>query len=162
MRHHLADGLVGARNLVDHARVLAALDALGLALEIRTRELALRLRAAHAPPGAVRARAERFGIALAAHDERARTHAAGDDAHLAEARPDCALAPDHHALAVMRLARDVVVVALDRLADNLERRHVRLDGGENLAHHLAAVCERVFLRPAHGPDVLLEDRRALP
>src|SRR6185369_9146997 len=83
--HHLFDAVVGLGNLVDHARILATFDALGLPREVRRREPPLRLGAAHAPSRAVRARAERLRVALAAHDERARAHAAGDDAQLANA-----------------------------------------------------------------------------
>ncbi len=44
-RHHQVEVLVGARDLVEDALVLAALDALGLFREVREREAALRLAA---------------------------------------------------------------------------------------------------------------------
>src|SRR5262245_47625299 len=43
VRHHLVDVLVRARDLVDHATVLAALDARGLCREVELAEAALRL-----------------------------------------------------------------------------------------------------------------------
>src|SRR5262245_33488493 len=99
IRHHLVDILVGARNFVHDAAILAAFDALRLFRQIETRKSLLRLRAAHAAAGAVRARAERFAAALAAHDERLRAHAARDDAELTFTRADRALARDEQFLA---------------------------------------------------------------
>src|SRR5262249_42369109 len=114
--HDAVDVLVRARDLVEHALILAALDPAGLLLEVGAREAALRLTAAHAPPRAVRAGAQRFRVALAEHDVRARTHAPRDDPQLAFARADRALAGDVEALPEMLLPRHVVVVAVDRLA----------------------------------------------
>src|SRR5262245_52357129 len=83
VRHDLVDVLVGAGDFVDDAAILAADHARGLRLEVGGRKLLLRLRATHAPAGAVRARVETVGRPLAAHDIAARTHAARDDAELA-------------------------------------------------------------------------------
>src|SRR5262245_3545722 len=88
VRHHLVDVLVGARDLIDHAAVLPTLDTFRLLREVEAIELLLRRRAAHAPACAVRARAERLRVPLAAHDERTRAHAARDDPELALARAD--------------------------------------------------------------------------
>src|SRR6266581_9237906 len=90
--HHLLDVLVGPRDLVEHALVLAAFDALSLRDEVRAREAALGFAAAHAAAGAVGAGAQRIRVALAAHDVGARAHAARYDAELAFARADRALA----------------------------------------------------------------------
>src|ERR1051325_1352131 len=66
--HHLVDVLVGARDLVEHAVILAALDAAGLVHEVAHGERALGLAAAHAAARAVRRGLERFGVAQPAHD----------------------------------------------------------------------------------------------
>src|SRR5262245_40832636 len=80
--HRLVDALVGARDLVEDAVILAALDTLGLLPQILQREALLRRRARHAPTGPVRCRLERLGVAATAHDVRARSHRARDDAEL--------------------------------------------------------------------------------
>src|SRR5687767_8313866 len=92
VRHHLFDVLVGAGDLVQHARVLPAHHALGLRFQILHGELLLRRVATHAAAGAVRAGVEGICVALATHDVAARAHAARDDAELARARADRALA----------------------------------------------------------------------
>src|SRR5215467_4695275 len=159
--HHAVDVLVRSGDLVEHALVLAALDAARLLLEVGAREAALRLGAAHAAPRAVGAGAERLRIALAADDVRARAHAAGDDAELALARADRPLAGDVDALAEMRLPLDVVVVAVDRLVRRLESRQFAPQRAEDQIHHLAPVGERVVLRPTDGLDVVVESPGAL-
>ena len=68
---HLADRLVRAGNLVDDARVLAALDAFGLPREILPRETAPGLAAGHPAARAVRGTLERLGVAEAPDDEGA-------------------------------------------------------------------------------------------
>src|SRR5262249_45220525 len=105
--------------------------------------------------------AERLGTALAANDVRARAHAARDDAELALARADRALAGDVDALAEMRLLLDVVVVAVDRFVRRLESRQFAPQRAEDQLHHLAPVGERVVLRPAHRVDVVVERPGAL-
>ena len=159
--HHLVDILVGTRDLVEHALVLAAFDALRLLREIGARVAALRFAPAHAAPGPVSAGAERLGVALAAHDVGARAHAARDDAELALARPDRALAGDVDELAEMLFLLHVVVMAVDRLAGNLERRKVAAKRLEDQLEHLAPVGECVVLRPPHRFDVVFEELRAL-
>src|SRR5688500_1791868 len=79
--------LLRARRLVDHVLVLAALDAGGRRRVVREGEPLLRLRPRHRPTRAVAARVEALRVALAAHDVRARTHAARDDAEVALPRP---------------------------------------------------------------------------
>src|SRR5437870_3785114 len=108
VRHHLVDVLVGAWNFVEHALVLAADDALRLALQVLHGECLLCRIAAHPAPGAVRTRLEALGVAGAAHDVAPRAHAAGNDAELAAAGADRPLAREPHRLAVMHLALDVV------------------------------------------------------
>src|SRR5262249_55472951 len=133
--HHLVDVLVGARDLVDHAAVLAADDAGSLLGEVAGGESLHRLRTAHASAGAVRAGLEALLRAPAAHDVRARAHAAGDDAEVPLPRPYRALARHPHVLAIVLLALDVVVMAVDRLAGHLERRQMAPQGGEHKIHH---------------------------
>src|SRR5581483_2107864 len=127
------------RNLVDHAAVLAALNPGGLLRQVAAIELLLSLGAAHAPAGAVGARAERVGASLAAHDIALGAHAAGNDAKLAGARRDRALARDVELFAEVRLVRDVVVVAVDRLAGDAKRRQPRRERRQDQLHHAAAV-----------------------
>ena len=61
----------------------------------------------------MRARVIRVYVALTAHDERTRTHAARNDAELTGARRHRTLARDPHLLAEVFLERAVVVVAVD-------------------------------------------------
>src|ERR1700752_4365170 len=91
VRHHLVDVLVGAGDLVQHAAVLAADDALGLLLQVGGGESFLRRVAAHLAAGNVRARLEALGTARAAHDVAPRAHAARDDAELAASGTDRSL-----------------------------------------------------------------------
>src|SRR5581483_7237748 len=156
VRHHLVDVLVRARNLVEHALVLAADHALRLHLEIGDGELLLRRVAAHPAARAMRARLEAFGVASAAHDVAARTHAPRDDAELAAAGADRALARDPDLLAVMALALDVIVVAVHRLLRRLERRQMPMHGVDHEPHHLGAVGARVVLCPADRLDIIIE------
>src|SRR5215813_6517415 len=113
--HHLVDVFVGAGDLVDHALILATLDAFRLNRQIIKRELPLRRSPRHLATGAVAARAVRVQVSLAAHDEASRAHATGNDSELAVSRRDCALARDPKPLSKMLLERCVVVVAVNRL-----------------------------------------------
>src|SRR3977135_140873 len=107
--HHLLDGLIRGGDLVQHALVLAALDAAGLLAQVVHAEPPLGLAAAHPAPRAVRRALERVRVSQPPHDVAAGAHRAGDDAQLAAAGPDGALARHQHLLAEMRLLRDVVV-----------------------------------------------------
>src|SRR5262245_31336460 len=99
--HHGVDGLVRHRRFVDDVRVLTALDA-GCCLRVVIQcEAALRLGTRHGSSGSMATGHEAFRIALAAHDVRARSHAAGNDAHVPTTRTDCTLARDEHVLAVV-------------------------------------------------------------
>src|SRR5262245_29666557 len=89
---HLGDVLVGTGDLVDDTGVLAALDALGLSDKVLGGELAPRLGPGHAPPGTVARGAERVLVAQPTHDKRARAHRTRDDAQIAAAGADRALA----------------------------------------------------------------------
>src|SRR4051812_48263358 len=109
---------------------------------------------AHPAPGAVGARMEAVRRAFAAHDEAARAHAAGNDAELALTGADGALAGEPHLLAEVRLALDIVVVAVDGGARYFEARQVPAHGIEHELHHLLAVGARVVLRPADRLDVV--------
>ena len=61
----------------------------------------------------------------------------------------------------MLLALDVVVVAVHRLAGDLEGRQMPPQRLEDDVHHLLAVDARIVLRPAHRLDVVVEVRRTL-
>ncbi len=154
--HHLIDVLVRPGDLVEHALVLAAFDALGLRLEIGAREAALGLGPAHAAPGAVGAGVEGLRVALAAHDVGARAHAARDDPELAFARADRPLAGHVDTLAEVLFLLHVVVMAVDRLVGSFERREVAAQRLEDQFQHFAPVGECIVLRPADRLDVVVE------
>src|SRR5215831_15428368 len=81
--HHGVDGLVRHRRFVDDVRVLTALDA-GCCLRVVVqREATLRFRTRHGASGSMATAHEAFRVTLAAHDVRARAHAAGNDPHVA-------------------------------------------------------------------------------
>jgi len=65
---------------------------------------------------------ERLRFALAAHDVGAGAHAAGDDAQVAHAGANGALAGDEQILAKVMLNCHVIVMAIDRLLGQGERR----------------------------------------
>lgn len=157
--HDGVDVLVGGRNLVDDAAILAANDAFGLAFEIVLAEALARLRAAHAPAGAVGAGLEARGAALAANDVAARSHAAGNDAEFAAAGADSALARNPDIGAVVMLARDVVMVAVDDFAGHREGRQVTAQRRQHEIDHAGAVGGGVVLCPVHGGDIVGELRR---
>ena len=116
--------------------------------------------AAHLAARAVAARAERVGVAEPAHDERFHAHGTRDDAELAGARAHRALARDQHVGAEMRLPGQVVVMAVDGgFVDGEIRQRLR-HGAQDRPHHQLAVRQREILRPAHGPDVVVEQLRA--
>src|SRR5688500_922205 len=116
----------------------------------------------HPAARAVAAALKALLVTEPAHDERSRTHAARDDAELALARADSALARDEDGLAEVPFARHVVVMAVHRLDIRVERfvddRAQRADHG---VHHHFAVDARKVLRPLHGLDVIVKVRRAL-
>src|SRR5882672_7577844 len=97
-RHDGIDVLVRRRDLVDHAFVLATFDACSLERQVLAREDLAGLSTAHAAARAVRARAIRRGLALAAHDEALRAHRARNDPQLARASAYCAFARHPDAL----------------------------------------------------------------
>lgn len=66
--HDSVDVLVCRRRFIDHARIFAALDALGCELVVVQAEAFLCRRARHHSAGAVAAALECFGVAFAAHD----------------------------------------------------------------------------------------------
>src|SRR5438034_1303733 len=145
---------------VEYALVLAAFDAPRLLREVGAREAALRFAPAHAAPGPVGAGAERLGVAFAAHDIGARAHAPRDDAELAFARADRTLTRYVNPFAEMLLLLHVIVMAVDRLIGDLERRKVAMQCLEDQFQHLGPVRERVVLRPADRLDVVVESLRA--
>src|SRR5215470_17002700 len=90
--HHCINRFVGRRGFVNHAGVLAALDAFGHVLVILDGETPLRLAAGHGAAGAVAAAHKTLRIALAPDDVGTRAHAAGYDAEIAFTGTDCAFA----------------------------------------------------------------------
>src|SRR5437016_2647000 len=94
--HHGVDGLVRHRGFVDDVRVLTAFDAGRCFRMIVQCEAALRLGTRHGASGSVATAHEAFRIALATHDVRARSHAAGNDAHVALTRTYRTLPRDQH------------------------------------------------------------------
>ncbi len=82
--HHGIDGLLRHRSFVDDIYILTTLDN-GCCLRVVVqREAALRLRTRqHGTSGSMTTAREAFRVALAAHDVRTRTHAAGNDSHIA-------------------------------------------------------------------------------
>src|SRR5258708_5154473 len=147
--HHGFDRFVYRRSLVDHISVFPALDTCSHAYVIRHGESPLRLRARHRSTRAMTATLKTFWISLAAHDKGTGTHTAGNDSHVAFARADRSLPSDQNVLAVVRLPRHVIVVAVDRLQFRHERGNFtrRADGGYDLLHHQMAIPTSVVLRP---------------
>src|SRR5882672_3414920 len=136
VRHHLVDVLVGAGDLVKHPFVFSTHYSRGLKFQIRNGKPLLCRLTAHAAPGAVGARLEALGRALAAYDVAVRAHAAGNDAELAPAGADRALARQPDVLAVVELTLDIVVVAVDRRVGRLERWQVPAHRLEHQVHDL--------------------------
>src|SRR5258708_15179540 len=101
--HHRVNGLVRHRRFVDNVRILTALDARSCLGVIVQGEAALGFRARHGAPGSMTAVHETLRIALAAHDVRTRSHAAGNNSHVSLTPTDCAFARDEHVLAVVVL-----------------------------------------------------------
>src|SRR5512134_4038157 len=161
VRHYLVDRLVGRRDLVDDAFVLAADDTARLLFQIFQIEFLVGGIPAHEAAGTVRAGVEALRRALAAHDIAASAHAAGDDAELARAGADRSLAREPDRFAVVLFALDVIVVAVDRRARYFERRQMAAHGVQNQLHHFLAVGARVVLRPADRLDVVVEVLRVL-
>src|SRR5207244_2874974 len=121
----------------------------------------LRLVPAHAAPGSVGAGEEGLGIALATDDVGARAHAARDDSELSFPRADGTLARNIDAFPVVFLLLHIVVMAVDRLASDFERRKLATKHIKDQLQHFASVRERVVLRPAYRFDVVVEGPRAL-
>src|SRR5688572_7781805 len=89
---HRVNVLVGTRRFIDHARVLAALNALGRLDMILNGECLLGSATAHLAAGSVAAGMERIRVALAPDNVRTRAHTARDDAQVTLARTHSALA----------------------------------------------------------------------
>src|SRR5690606_6761240 len=159
-RHHRVDVLVGGRRFVDHGLVLAALDMRGGLAVLLERDAAAGGGAAHHPAGAVAAAVEAVLVTEAAHDEALRAHAAGNDAELVPACAHRALARHQHLAAGVRLLLHVVVVAVHRHGLQPELRQFGAHRMQHALHHRLAVGARVVLGPAHGLDVVVEQRLA--
>src|SRR5260221_5196366 len=161
--HYCVDGLVRHRSFIDDVRVLTALNArcrLGMVIQ---REAALRFCTRHGASGSMATAHEAFRISLAAHDVRARSHAAGNNSHVALTRTHRALTRDEHVLSVLVLPSHVVVVATHDFHIGFERRDFSraLHRRDQVTHHQLAVGQSVVLRPVHGADAVLEVLRAL-
>jgi hypothetical protein len=122
------------------------------------RKPALRFVARHGPSRAMAAVAEAVPIPLAANDIRTRPHTSGNDPHVALASPYRALSGDQHVLAEMRLARHIVVVAIDRFDFRAEGRHLArtAHGRNHLLHHEIAVATRIVLSPLDRLHIIAE------
>src|SRR5690348_9781710 len=101
---------------------------------------------------------EAFRLSLPAHDIRTRSHTAGDNSHIAFAGTDGSLTRHKDVFAVMRFARHIIVVAIDRLQLRRERTDfsARTDSGDNLLHHHVAIQTREILRPMDRFDIIIE------
>src|SRR5215469_14519782 len=115
--HHLVQGMHNFHQvlLCRHDRLdgLAAFYAFGHSFVVHHRESAFGLRARHGAARAMVATHKAFRVALAANDERARSHAAGNDTQVAFASTDSAFASDQNVLVVVAFAGHIVVVAVD-------------------------------------------------
>src|SRR3569623_826658 len=161
LRDHALDIFVRRRYLVDYGGVLTALHAGRLPRHVLDAERARGRRPAHFPARAVRARAERFRVALAAHHVGFRAHAARDNAELARACAYRTLARYIHLRAEMVFIRHIIVVAIDRFIGDAERRQLLPQRLEHQMHHLAAVRHGVILSPFHGLQIVAEMVRAI-
>src|SRR5262252_8361534 len=113
--HYRVNRLIGRRGLVNDVRILSAFNASRHALVVFDSKSAFGLAAGHGAAGTVAAAHEALGMAFATDDVGTGAHAAGNDAHVADLRAHRTLAGDENVLAVVALARDVVVIAVDGL-----------------------------------------------
>src|SRR5208337_1905623 len=143
--HYRVDGLVRHWRFVDNVRVLTALNACSRLGVVVQGEPALGFGTRHGASGSMTTAHEALRIALAAHDVRARPHAAGNNSHVALTRTYRSLTSDQHVLAVMVLPGHVVVMAADDFHIGFERRDFSraLDCRDHVAHHQLAVCQRI-------------------
>src|ERR1700690_4241153 len=109
--HYRVDRLVRHRSLVDHIRILPALDASRSLDVVIDSEAPLGLSPRHGPSCSMTATHEALRIPLAAHDVRPRPHAAWNDPHVAFPRPYSSFARDQHVLAIVMLPSHIVVMA---------------------------------------------------
>src|SRR5438105_880671 len=144
--HDLPDVLVGAGNLVEDPAVLAALDALGLLPQVVDGEAFLGLAPAHLPARSVGSALEAHRVAQTADDEGSGPHRPWDDAEIALAGADGALARHEDLLAEVDLLGDVVVMAVDGFAEPGLRAEPPEDVLVEVEHRLA-VRPRIALRP---------------
>src|SRR5258708_18092527 len=161
--HHRVVGLVRNRRFVDNVRILTTLNACSRLGVVVQGEPALGFSTRHGASGSMTTAHEALRIALAAHDVRARPHAAGNNSHVALTRTYRSLTSDQHVLAVVVLPGHVVVVTTHHFHIGFERRDFfrALERRDHVSHHKLAVGQRVVLRPVHRADVVLEVLRAL-
>src|SRR5215470_8278332 len=99
--HDRINRLVRHRRLIDHIRVLSALDASRRLHMILHCEPTLGLRTRHRSARPMAATHEALRIALAAHDVRSRAHASRDNPHIALTSPHRTLTGNKHILAIV-------------------------------------------------------------
>src|SRR5882757_5255159 len=146
--HNLLDVLVGPRNLIHDARVLAAFHAPRLLFQVLRRETTLRRAPAHTPTGSVRRRVEGLLVSEPLHYVRAGTHGARNDPEFPRPGANGSLASNKQVHSVIALAADVVVVAADlRLEGHTSLLELLADHVLEQRHHDGPVVLRVLLRP---------------
>ena len=108
----------------------------------------------------MRAGLEAFGIAFAPDDVAPRAHRARNDSEVAFAGSDRALARNPDLVALVNLAIDVVVVAVDRLLRQLERRKRGAQGFQRERQDLPPILGRELLGPPDRRHVVVEGLRS--
>src|SRR5688572_27352850 len=159
--HDRVDILVRRWRLIDHIRVLTALDAGGRRRMLGNTEALTRFGARHTTSRAMAAALETLGVSESTHDVRTRAHAPRDNPELATARANRTFACNQHILAEVLLTRRVVVVTVHRNVTERKRTNFATQYLENVLHHRATILRRVVLRPLHGLDVVVEVLRSL-
>src|SRR5947209_9826714 len=101
---------------------------------------------------------EALRIAPPSYDVGTGAHAPWNDSEISLSSPDGPLPGDQDIPAVMVLARDVIVVAVDRLLLDLEWRHLAAarHRPDDAPHQQPAIGDRELLRPLHRLDIFVE------
>src|SRR5580658_9942901 len=155
--HHGINVLVSRRRLIDDLLVLSAFDTSGRRHVIVDRETTPRLATRHGASRAVTTAIEALRVAETAHDIRTRAHAARNDPKLALTGAHGTLSRHENVLTEVILARDVVVMTIDRLHMRLKRLRNRLAHREHyILHHDFAILPCKVLRPLDRLDVVVE------
>src|ERR1051325_3918396 len=98
---------------------------------------------------------EALRIPLSPDDIRARSHAAGNDSHIAFARANRTLSGDEDVLVEVHFTSDVIVMAVNGLQLRVKWRYLAriADCADDLLHHQLTVPPRVILRPLYSRHV---------